>query len=280
MDLYEKIEKLFPKLSPALKKLAIYLKENWEQVCLMTAKEFGEKIGVSEASVHRLAAQLGYESFLNMKKDLRENYLKSRALVKFEQSDGLDKYDKWIKEHFNKEAYIIEKTSEMNPGRSFDEAAEIILSSERIWVAGWKLGITITSNIRFVLNYMLGNCYMVDKAECSELVSQIRKGDTLIVSGFQRYSLTTLKLVDAVKVRGAKIIVFTDSKLSPFAKYGDVNFFADTNSTYFLDSYTAALSIVNALIKRIALTNSDKIKRKIKDTEEMYKIFGKVFEWE
>lgn len=280
MNLYKKIDSIFCDLSPSQKKLAIYLKENWEQVCLMTAKEFGEKVGVSEATVHRIARQLGYESFLLLKKDLRENYLNDRALVKLQKAEITGEGGNWLKQHFNNELSIIEKTSKMNSSENFDKAADIILSSERIWIAGWKLGLTITSNLRFVLNYMIGNCFMVDKAECSEYAVQIKEGDVLLVSGFQRYSVTTLKFAEEAKKRKAKIIVLTDSDLSPFAKYGDVNFYAAVYSSYFLDSYTAVLSVVNALISRIANSDLEKIKNKIQDIEQMYKTFEKNFDWQ
>lgn len=272
MTLYKKIDELFEALSPSQKKVALYLKKNWEQVCLMTARELGEKVKVSEATVHRVALQLGYESFLHMKKDLKENYLNERALVKIKQKEMNDNSSQWLKKHCLEEIRIIKKTYELNKEESFTKAAEIIAASNKIWVAGWKLGSTITSNISFSLNYMFGNCHMIEHSVVAEELAYMRKGDALIVSGFQRYCSNTLKITELAKEKEVKIIVFTDCNLSPFAKYADVSFYAATDSSYFLDSYVGALVLVNALMNRICTINSIKVENNIKNIEQFYKI--------
>lgn len=273
VTLYKKIDELFENLSPSQKKIAVYLKKNWEQVCLMTAKELGEKVKVSEATVHRVAQQLGYESFLHMKKDLKENYLNERALVKIKQKEKEDNNSQWMKNHFIGEVNIIKKTYELNKEENFMKATEIIVNSNKLWVAGWKLGNTITSNISFSLNYMFGNCHMIENSEIAEELSHMNKGDTLIVSGFQRYCSKTLKIIEMSKQKELKTIVFTDCSLSPFTKYADVSFYAATDSSYFLDSYVGALALVNALMNRICVSYSEKIENNIKNIEQFYKIF-------
>lgn len=280
LNLHEKIDELFDGLSPSQKKVMLYLKNNWEQVCLMTARELGEKVKVSEATVHRVAQQLGYDSFLNMKKDIRDNYLKERALVKFELKDNRNAPGIWLEEHFNEEIGIMNKTYQINNLESFDKAAKIISGANRNWVVGGRMGLTLTATMRFIFNYLLGNCSVLSLSECSEDIAHMSSKDAIIVSGFQRYCAKTLKTVEEAKRKGAKVIVFTDCDLSPFAKLADVAFYADTSSSSFLDSYTAALSLVNALTKRVIDCNWENIKRNVKNIEEMYKIFEDVYEWQ
>ena len=67
-SLCERIDLVYEKLTEAQKQIAIYLKKKWEQACLMSAKSLSEQVDVSEATVHRLAASLGYDSFTDMKR--------------------------------------------------------------------------------------------------------------------------------------------------------------------------------------------------------------------
>ena len=279
LDLYEKVNSIFATLSPSQKKVMLYLKNNWEQVCLMTAKELGGKVAVSEATVHRVAKQLGYSSFLNMKKDLRENYLNKRALAKFEMSGNRESSQLWLEEHFSDEIGIMDKTFQMNRVESFDKAAKIIFDAKHNWVLGGRMGLTLTESVRFIFNYMLGNCSRLNFSECSENIAHMTDKEVIIVSGFQRYSTITLKIVEQAKRKGVKIISITDCDLSPFVKFSDVAFYAATSSSSFLDSYTASLSPVNALTKRVISYNGEKIKDNVKNIEGMYKIFESTYKW-
>ena len=274
MMTYKKLDDIFENLTASQKKTALFMKTNLEQICFMTAKEIGNHSGVSEATVHRIAYRMGYKSFSDLIKDLRVNYLKSRPLSKLEEKYNTAPSSDWLKEHVAEEMDILQKTYAMNPVENFDTAADIILASGRIWVAGWRMGLAITSPLRFMLNYMLGCCQMIDPIECPEIITQFSHTDTLIVSAFQRYCRKTLQIVKAAQSKNVRVIVITDCTLSPFVKYSDVAFYAATNSLYFLDSYTASLSIVNALINRISACNCDRIKNNIERTEEMYQYFG------
>lgn len=58
-NLYERIDDQFEQLTDTQQQAAIYMKKNWENICVMTAKEVGEQSKVSEATIHRLAGRLG-----------------------------------------------------------------------------------------------------------------------------------------------------------------------------------------------------------------------------
>lgn len=274
MMTYQKLDEIFETLTASQKKTALFMKTNLEQICFMTAREIGAHAGVSEATVHRIAYRLGYDSFSDLLKDLRINYLQSRPLTKLEEKYRVASPSTWLSDHLDEEMDILRKTYAMNPESNFDTAAQLILDADRIWVSGWRMGLAISSPLRFMLNYMLSRCQMMDPVELPEVLAHFSAADTLIVSAFQRYCSKTLQLVKAAKERNAQVIRFTDCSLSPFVKYGDVVFYVAANSLYFLDSYTAALSIVNALVNRISHSDAVKIKDNLVRIEVMYKLFG------
>lgn len=54
---------------------------------------------------------------------------------------------------------------------------------------------------------------------------------------------------------------------------------AECKSTGFLDSYTASLSVVNAIINEISYLEKDRVKLNLERMERMFKDFQDGFEW-
>jgi len=155
----------------------------------------------------------------------------------------------------------------------------MLLDADRIWIAGWRMGLSVTSFFSFVLKYMLGNCELIPQGGVAEYASYIKPGDLVFACGFPRYCSRTLKVAALAKEQGTKVIALTDSGLSPFAKLADTTLLAACKSTGFLDSYTAALSIVNALINEISHLEKERVKANIEKMEVMFKQFQDNFEW-
>lgn len=159
------------------------------------------------------------------------------------------------------------------------KAARMLLDADRIWIAGWRMGLSVTSFFSFVLKYMLGNCELIPQGGVAEYASYIKPGDLVFACGFPRYCSRTVKVATLAKEQGTKVIALTDSGLSPFAKLADTSLLAACKSTGFLDSYTAALSVVNALINEISHLEKERVKLNIEKMEVMFKQFQDNFEW-
>lgn len=61
--LLSKINKQYQSFSKGQKKLASYIKENYDKAAFMTAAKLGETVGVSESTVVRFAIFLGYKGY-------------------------------------------------------------------------------------------------------------------------------------------------------------------------------------------------------------------------
>lgn len=275
----EKIELQFDALSAAQKKVAHYIQVNMQDAVMQSAKKIASKSGVSEATVHRLAKALDYPSFSGMLRDLRQHVLKDRRAVRNFLLSTSQQEDSWIEKHFMQEIDNLRETMAWTDRADIHQAARMLLDAERIWTAGWRMGLSVTSFFSFVLKYMLGNCEMIPQGGVAEYASYLRSGDVVFVCGFPRYCSRTLKVSALAKEQGAKVIVLTDSGLSPFAKLADISLFAACKSTGFLDSYTAPLSVANALINEISHLDKARVRANIEQMEVMFKAFQDNFEW-
>lgn len=275
----ERIEEQFDALSVAQKKVAHYIQANMQDAVMESAQKIASKSGVSEATVHRLALALAYPGFSGMLQDLRRHVLKDQRAVKNFQNSTSHQEDSWIEKHFVQEIENLRETMAWTNKAQIRQAARMLLDADRIWIAGWRMGLSVTSFFSFVLKYMLGNCELIPQGGVAEYASYIKSGDIVFACGFPRYCSRTLKVSTLAKEQGTKVIALTDSGLSPFAKLADLSLFAACKSTGFLDSYTASLSVVNALINEISHLEKERVKLNIEKMEVMFKAFQDNFEW-
>ena len=136
-SLCERIDLVYEKLTEAQKQIAIYLKKKWEQACLMSAKSLSEQVDVSEATVHRLAASLGYDSFTDMKEKMKEELLMNRAVTNMSfRNRGIS--ENWLDECLQTEMVNLVNTYQLNLKDKISQGAEMLRNSRRIYVIGDK----------------------------------------------------------------------------------------------------------------------------------------------
>jgi DNA-binding MurR/RpiR family transcriptional regulator len=92
-DILSNISKQARGFSKGQRLIAKYVSENYDRAAFMTAGKLGKTVGVSESTVVRFAAELGYDGYPGMRKALQDmirNRLTSvqRIDVAKEQIDG------------------------------------------------------------------------------------------------------------------------------------------------------------------------------------------------
>ena len=71
-DILSRIEERFDKMSKSHKKVATFITEHYDQAVFMTAAKLGEELGISESTVVRFAAGIGYDGYPEFQKGLEE----------------------------------------------------------------------------------------------------------------------------------------------------------------------------------------------------------------
>lgn len=275
----ERIQEHFDSLSAGQKKVAHYIQTNMQDAVMQSAHKIASHSGVSEATVHRLAQALSYASFSAMLQDLRQYVLKDQRAVRNFMLSTSHQEDSWLEKHFQQEIDNLHETMARSNKQHIHQAARMLLEADRIWVVGWRMGLSVTSYLSFVLKYMLGNCELIPQGGVAEYATYIKPNDTVFACGFPRYCSRTLKVTALAKEEGARVIALTDSELSPFAKLADLTLLASGKSTGFLDSYTASLSVASAIINEISYLEKARVQSNIEKMEMMFKEFQDHFEW-
>lgn len=238
--------------SKGQRKISAYILENYDKAAFMTASKLGETVGVSESTVVRFAADLGYDGYPAMRKALQEMIkyrltTVQRIEVSKDLTDGGDVLTSVLSTDVDK----IRATLEDVDREAFQKAVDAIVNSKNIYILGFRSSAALASFMGFYLNLLFPNVKVVNENSTGEVFEQIlriREGDLLVAISFPRYSRRTIRTICFAKDKGAEIVGITDAESSLVAQFANINLFAKSEMLSFLDSIVAPMSLINALI--------------------------------
>ena len=255
-DILTYIQENMSSFSKGQKLIANYTLQSYDKAAFMTASKLGKTVNVSESTVVRFAAELGFDGYPSMQKTLQEmirNKLTAiqRVEVSKERIGNQDVMTMVMQSDIEKIRMTLDETDQV----SFNQAVAAIANAKRIYVLGVRSASVLANFISFYFRFMFDNLVSVDTSSISEVFEQIvhiSADDVFIGLSFPRYSKRTIKAMQYAKDQGAKVVAITDSKVSPLTKIADVSLLAKSDMASFVDSLVAPLSLVNALIVAIS----------------------------
>lgn len=284
-DILAVIQSQMGTFSKGQKRIAAFILDSYDKASFMTASRLGKTVDVSESTVVRFAAELGYDGYPAMQKALREMIRnKLTAVQRIEvASDRLDKHEV-LPTVMHADAENIRLTLEGVDRGEFDHAVQAILSARKIYILGVRSAFSLASFLGFYFNMMFENVVVAHTNSSSELFEQILRigeGDVLIGISFPRYSKRTVKAMSYAKDQGATVIAITDSETAPSAQIADHTLLAKSDMASFVDSLVAPLSLVNALIVAVSREKEDELAGtfgKLEQIWDEYEVYEKTEE--
>ncbi len=273
-DLTNRINERYSLMSKGQKLLAAYITDNYDKAVFLTAAGLGEVVGVSESTVVRFAAQLGYKGYPQFQKALEE-LVRSKldAVQRIEVTYGRISRSKVLESVLKSDMERLKGTLQKIDEHVFELAAETILSARRIYVIGIRSCAPLAQFLAFYLNYIFDNVILLHTNSSSELFEQmvrISREDVIIGISFPRYSLRTLKALEFANNRSAKVITLTDSVHSPMNLYSSCNLIAESDMSSIADSLVAPLSVINALIVALCMRRQEEVAKMLETLEQVW----------
>ena len=279
-DILTVIQSEMSTFSKGQKLIANYILNSYDKAAFMTASKLGKTVNVSESTVVRFAAELGYDGYPAMQKALQEMIRnKLTAVQRIEVSNDRIGNHEILPMVMHADAETIRMTLEEVDRRDFDHTVSAILSARKVYILGVRSAFALSSFLGFYFNMMFENVVVAHTNSSSELFEQILRigeGDVIIGISFPRYSKRTVKAMQYAKDRGATVVGITDSGASPLAEIADHTLMAKSDMASFVDSLVAPLSLVNALIVAVSRKKSEELSgtfsklEKIWDEYEVY----------
>ncbi len=280
-DILMYIRENMSSFSKGQKRIAAFILDSYDKAAFMTASKLGQTVNVSESTVVRFAAELGYDGYPNMQKSLQK-MIRSRltSVQRIEMAhDQIG--DDVVSSVLRSDVAMIRTTLEELDRGLFNSAVDAILNAKKIYIIGARSSMSISHFLAFYFNVIFDNVREISENSASEVFEQILrvgKGDVVIGVSFPRYSSRTVKAMDYARDRGATVIAITDSEASPIASKAHITLTAKSDMASFVDSLVAPLSLVNALIVAVSQKRDQDVAHTFRQLEQIweeYDVFDK-----
>ena len=273
-DLLKVLSKGSNQFSKGQRIIAKYILNNYDKAAFMTAGRLGKIVGVSESTVVRFAAELGYDGYPSMRKALQE-MIRNRltSVQRIEVANDRMKDQDVISTVFHSDIEKLRQTEETVSREEFQNAVNAILKAKRVYILGVRSVAPLASFLGYYLNYMFNNVHVitgVSQGEMFEKIVSVGPEDVVIAFSFPRYSASTTKGARYCCSAGATVIGITDSKLSPLGQCCDHVLVAKSDMVSLVDSLVAPLSMINALIVAIAAKKEKEVAHTFETLERIW----------
>ena len=281
-DISERIKSVYSTLSKGQKKIANAVLNNYDKVAYLTAAKLGELVGVSESTVVRFADELGFEGYsqfqLSVQELVRIKLTPNQRIEITKQRIGRgDVIDNVMESDIGKIKYTMERLDR----KAFSEAVDAILSAKNIYSTGARSSEPIARLLSYNLSLIFDNVKLVvptSSAEVFEQMYSVSANDVVIAFSFPRYSSKMINGIRFARQKDAKVVVFTDSEVSPIAEYANCLLIAQSDMASFMDSLVAPLSIINAIAIEITARREREITERFDALEKLwdeYEVYAK-----
>lgn len=222
MSIIKDIEFFKNQLSAADLKLANFILDNAEEIPTMTSNEIAESSQTSPATVVRFAKKLGYSKFSDFKialsKDVEKRVYNEYSNISFDDSFQASK-NKMI----HNDKLIIDSISDIVEEKAIDQAINLLLAKNKIYVYGVGSSSLVAEDIRQKWT-KLGKTVIFDK-DTSVLRQQMSNdSDSSLFFGISHSGKNRdiLSLLNWAKEEGLPTLALTQLGQNEAAKMADI----------------------------------------------------------
>lgn len=273
-NLITAITERMPTLSKGQKRIAHFILDHYDSAAFMTANKLGKEVEVSESTVVRFAAELGYDGYPHLQKAMQELVRsKLTSLQRIEITRSRMRDDEVLDNIMAFDIANVRQTLDEMPRDVFYAAVDAIVSARRVYIFGAGSCRALANFIAYYLKMLLVDIHLIytsSETEIFEEMLHIDKRDAIIGVSFPRYSSKAVKALHFAHSRGAQVIAITDSPASPIADLATHLLLAHSDMATVVDSLVAPLSVINALIVAASLRKMDSVTQTLTELEELW----------
>lgn len=277
LTILEKIRKKYKSLSPSHKKVAEYISDHLEEAFIFNATQLANKIDVSESTITRFITTLGFSGFSEFKRELGQFVIKGYSTTEklTESAESFGDSNSVFSEILRGDIENIRTSATQIPTELFEETIKRISSARSIYILGLRTSYTLALYLAFNFKFFLRSVNLI-KPEMWDIPEQVLdcgSKDVLISISFRRYTREVVNLTEKISKRGTFVIAITNSSLAPIAQLADIALIVTTEIHTYIESYTAPMSVLNAIITAIALKKKNRALPVLNKLEKAFQEF-------
>jgi len=237
-------------------KVVRMLLSNYPAAGLTTVSKLAKLAGVSDPTVLRLAVRLGYEGFADMQSALIgevEAHMRSPLTMAGDSADmpvprqAPSAFEAFLSETLAQCDALMKET----PTADYERAVSLLTDPKfRIICHGGRFSRFVAGILQRCLHHLRDGTSLLDHnaADLVDELAGIGRRHVLAVFDYRRYQADVVRFAEQAHVRGARIVLFTDSWRSPISAFSDVTLTAPTATASPFDTLVTPLIQVEAVV--------------------------------
>ncbi len=266
----EAISERYPAFTKGQRLLASFVTENCDKAAFMSSFELASVSGVSQSTVIRFAAALGYNGYTEFQEALQTE-LKYRlsTLSRFElmaeDPDDADVFEGIAAT----DAMNIKKNVDLNPVDAVKNLCMRLSFCSKVYIYGQDYASAAAQYLSYYLRILLQNVVNVNSAGIEPLsaVSDIESGDLLLIISFPVHSDSTRRLASYARHRDACVVTISEGTRSEIANYADINLVTEYGDYGVNGTLAPLISLCGSIICML-VRNDEKAQSKLRLADE------------
>jgi DNA-binding MurR/RpiR family transcriptional regulator len=263
------------RLSPAQRRIAHYLLENLTEVAFLSSMELAERVGVSQPSVTRFAAALGFSGYPELRAALRPIALRApESGIHGQRVAGNELQAALESDQANIEA--LHKYA-ADPSRLARLGSDLA-ASEPLSVLGLRMSGPVAAYFAYGAARIHPDVRVIDTpgstAHEALLQTAAAGGTWLVAFVLPRYAAESVTVLRTAGELGLKTAVVTDVPLVPFAHLADVLLPVGVGSRSVFDSHAAPMAFAALLLQALADAAPERTQERLEAYEALAEARG------
>ena len=265
---WRNVENNLGSLPPAQRKIAEYMLKNKLESIFLTALQLGKNAGSSEASVIRMASNLGFSSFPDFIKSLQEEAKDQLSTLGRLQTHKLQpQTGGLIARVINSDLEQAKESLSTVDDETIKKLAAKICASDAIYIVGLRSTRTLAVYMEYYLSWFFPNVQLPTTDTMGNHLVAAPHNSIVIGISYPRYTRQTVECIALAKKRKFYTAAITDSPFSPLAKAADMCIVSPCAHIAHIDSLLIPIGLINTLLIQVAEQLGPKALKRLEELE-------------
>jgi DNA-binding MurR/RpiR family transcriptional regulator len=269
-DVFEQIRS--QPLTGKKRQVAKYILDNFVEASFLTAAQLAERVQVSEPTVIRLACDLGFRGFPELKDALQEEVQAQLTTVQRLRRARRKSSKAPVVQSLMAEVENLDAVLHSVDVRKLKRVAKRLIDADKVVVIGYKMSSVLADYLSMALKKSIDNNVSVTEATGrfqEELIFAGPKSVVVAIS-FPRYTMAVVRDFRQAREVGVQTVAITDSELSPLVEYADHFFLAPCRAVSYVDAFGAAIGLLGAIATQVSVMTEDRLIERLAKVERLW----------
>lgn len=260
-------------LTPSEQKIAQVLLADYPMAGLGTQTGLARRAGVSDPTVVRFVNKLGFEAFSAFQSSLLEEVeARMRSPLMMIETKRTSGERSVAQAYLESAAQRLHEAAQAMVTQPYERAVDLILDAKgQVGVLGGRFSRHVAGMLAAYLAQLRQGVVTLGplSTESFDSLLDFGKRDVLIVFDYRRYQTDVVNFATQAAARGVRIVLFTDTWMSPIADCAEVVIVGPVEVASPYDSLAPAVAQMEALVAQAVARAGKGVHERVADLERV-----------